>query len=242
MKTYLKRPYEKPLAAIYYASTDVLHHLPSSVNFRQRIVQPSTKEQRRLLSSTSSSSSSTRVQHVHWGKYGIRPLEPSDESLCEQWLHGKKSSKVMIILDNDSCFYKWYSSIDLILMRSFNNSWSFVRKSKSSTLSSFINERLLKWKKLISHSLFFLSFWWSFGKVSMHQLISNLSSSLSFFYCARRADYTPNDVILSLTNYNDRMHFARNLSMPSEIDFMIDWSTNRPTRYSNMQHREKKQQ
>jgi E3 ubiquitin-protein ligase RGLG len=89
MKTYLKRPYEKPLAAIYYSSSDTLQHFPSSVNFRQRIVQPSTKEQKRLLSLSSSS----HLQHVHSGKYGIRPIWPSDESLCEQWQHGRKSSK-----------------------------------------------------------------------------------------------------------------------------------------------------
>ena len=102
MKTYLKRPYEKPLAAIYYASADMLHHFPSRVNIRQRIVQPSSKEQQRLLSSTSSSSSSsTRLQHVHWGKYGIKPLGTSDESLCEQLQYGKKSAKVMVLLEND---------------------------------------------------------------------------------------------------------------------------------------------
>lgn len=98
MKTYLKRPYEKPLAAIYYASADMLHHFPSRVNIRQRIVQPSSKEQRRLLQSTSSSSS-TRFQHVHWGKYGIKPLGTSDKSLCEQLQYGQKSAKVMISFD-----------------------------------------------------------------------------------------------------------------------------------------------
>lgn len=225
MKTYLKRPYEKALAAIYYSSADVFHHLPSRVNFRQRIVQPSTKEQRRLQSSiSSSSSSSTRVRHVHWGKYGIKPLGPSDESLCEQLLHGKKSSKVMIILD------KYISIVRLI---DFDEIFIYHFKEEIS------RDRVsLRWKRLIR---FFLSSWWS-TKVSMHQWISNLSSSWSFFYLARRTDYIPNDVILSLTNYNDRMHSARNLSIPSEIDFMIDWSTNRTTRYSNLQHRERERE
>ncbi len=95
MKTYLKRPYEKPLTAIYYSSLDTLRHFPSHVDFRQRIVQPSTKEQQRLLSS----SSSYRLQHVHSGKYGIRPIWPSDKSSCEQWQDGRKSSKVIIILE-----------------------------------------------------------------------------------------------------------------------------------------------
>lgn len=98
MKTYLKRSYEKPLAAIYYASADMLNHFPSRVDIRQRIVQPSLKEQRRLLSATSSSSS--RLQHVHWGKYGIKPLGISDESLCEQLQNAKKSAKVMNVSIN----------------------------------------------------------------------------------------------------------------------------------------------
>jgi hypothetical protein len=37
---------------------------------------------------------------VHSGKYGIRPIWPSDQSLCEQWQHGRKSSKVIIIFCN----------------------------------------------------------------------------------------------------------------------------------------------
>ena len=122
MKTYLKRPYEKSLAAIYYSSADTLHHFPSSVNFRQRIVQPSTKEQRRLLSS----SSSPRLQHVHSGKYGIRPIWPSDELLCEQWQHGRKSSKVMITLETAQgyadtlCLHDTQRMIRSILMRSLS--------------------------------------------------------------------------------------------------------------------------
>jgi hypothetical protein len=94
----LKRPYEKPLGAVFYSSIDTLHQFPSRVNFRQRIVQPSTKEQQRLLSSLPSSSS-PRLQHVHSGRYGIRPIWPSDESLCEQPQHGRKSSKVIITFE-----------------------------------------------------------------------------------------------------------------------------------------------
>ncbi len=100
MKTYLKRSYDKSLATVFYSSSDTLQHFPSKVNFRQRIVQPSTKEQKRLLSSSSSS----RLQHVHSGKYGIRPIWPSDESLCEQWEHGRKTSKVMIRLETINLF------------------------------------------------------------------------------------------------------------------------------------------
>ena len=79
MKTYLKRPYEKPLTDIYYSYSDILTHFSTHVDFRQRVVQPSTKEQQRLLSS--SSSNKPRLQHVHYGKYGIKPLEPSDRLL-----------------------------------------------------------------------------------------------------------------------------------------------------------------
>jgi hypothetical protein len=94
MKTYLKRPDEKSLTSIFYSSSDTHNRFPSRVNFRQRIVQPSTKEQQRLLSL----SSSPRLHHVHSGKYGIRPLWSSDKSFCEQWQRDRKSSKVITIL------------------------------------------------------------------------------------------------------------------------------------------------
>lgn len=94
MKTYLKHPYEKPLTKVFYAPSDVPNNFPSRVDYRQRIVQPSTKEQQRLLSS----SHSPRFQHVHYGKYGIKPIWPSDESECEAWERGRKSSKVIIII------------------------------------------------------------------------------------------------------------------------------------------------
>ena len=90
MKTYFKRPYEKSLTAVFYSSSDLSNELPARLNVRQRIVQPSTKEQQRLLSTSSPS----RLQHVHSGKYGIRPLWPSDESSCAQWSHGRKPNKV----------------------------------------------------------------------------------------------------------------------------------------------------
>jgi len=96
MKKYLKRQYDKPLSTVFYSSLDTLKHFPSRVNFRQHIIQPSTKEQQRLLSS---SSSSPRFHHVHSGKYGIRPIWPSEESSCEQWKHGKKSNKVISIIE-----------------------------------------------------------------------------------------------------------------------------------------------
>jgi hypothetical protein len=90
MKTYFKHPYEKPLTAIYYSSSDLLSHFSSRVSFQQRIVQPSTKEQQRLLSS----SNTPHLPHVHSGKYGIKPLNPS---VYERRKSNRKSSKVIII-------------------------------------------------------------------------------------------------------------------------------------------------
>ncbi|UJR36153.1 hypothetical protein I4U23_028887 [Adineta vaga] len=89
MKTYLKRPYTKSLPNVYYSSSDAFNNFPSRINFQQRIVQPSTKEQQRLRSS----SNTPHLQHVHSGKYGIKPIWPSDDLVCEQWRHGRKSSK-----------------------------------------------------------------------------------------------------------------------------------------------------
>jgi hypothetical protein len=95
MKTYLKHPYEKPLTAIYYSSSDIFSHFSSRTNFQQRVVQPSTKEQQRLLSSFST----PQLQHVHSGKYGIKPLWPSDDiSLRERRKSNSKSSKVKMKL------------------------------------------------------------------------------------------------------------------------------------------------
>ena len=95
MKTYLKRPYEKSLSAVFYSSLDTLHQLPSRINnhFRQRVVRPSTKEQQRLLSAHSQSS---RYPHIHSGKYGIKPLEFTDDLSCEQWREIGKSNKVIL--------------------------------------------------------------------------------------------------------------------------------------------------
>ncbi|CAF0742831.1 unnamed protein product [Rotaria sordida] len=106
MKTYFKHPYEKSLARIFYSSLDTVNHITSRFDFRQRIVQPSTKEQQRLLSP----SSSPRLQHVHSGKYGIKPIWPSDKSVCEPWQQGKKSSKnrwssVASKGDRDQCLH-----------------------------------------------------------------------------------------------------------------------------------------
>lgn len=99
MKTYLKRPHEKSLSAVFYSPLDTPQQYPSRVNFRQRVVRPSTREQQRLFSSTSHSS---RYPHVHWGKYGIKPLGSSEELSCEQWPHDKKSSKVIIMFIENS--------------------------------------------------------------------------------------------------------------------------------------------
>lgn len=90
MKTYFKRSHEKSLSTVFYSSLDTLYQFPSRIKFRQRIVQPSTKEQQRLLSAYPQS---TRYQHVHSGKYGIKPLGPSDELSCEQWQQIGKSNK-----------------------------------------------------------------------------------------------------------------------------------------------------
>jgi hypothetical protein len=90
MKTYFKRPYEKSLTTTYYSSSDILNQFSSHINFQQRVVQPSTKEQQRLLSS----SKIPRFQHIHSGKHGIKPKVPSD-----------KSSKV-IIMDEIVYTYK----------------------------------------------------------------------------------------------------------------------------------------
>jgi hypothetical protein len=95
MKTYLKHPYEKRVTAIYYSSSDILTQFSAHVNFQQRVVQPSTKEQQRLLLSSTRS----RLQHVHVGKYGIKPLEPSDSLLCKQQKFHRKSRKVIIIYE-----------------------------------------------------------------------------------------------------------------------------------------------
>ncbi|CAF1046187.1 unnamed protein product [Adineta ricciae] len=91
MKTYLKRSYEKSLSNVYYSSSDASNNFPSRVSIRTRIIQPSTKEQQRLL--LAASSSTPRLQHVHSGKYGIKPIWPSDDLTCELWRQGKRSSK-----------------------------------------------------------------------------------------------------------------------------------------------------
>ncbi len=91
MKTYLKHPYEKPLTGIYYSSSDILTHFSARLDFRQRVLQPSTKEQQRLLSSSTTS----RLQHVHLGKYGIKPLESSACLFYEQQSN-RKTKKVRI--------------------------------------------------------------------------------------------------------------------------------------------------
>jgi hypothetical protein len=93
MKLYLKRPYEKPLTGIYYSSSDILNHFSAHVDFRQRVVRPSTKEQQRLLSSYNT----PRFQHVHLGRYGIKPLESSGSLFYEQKQSNRKLSKVIII-------------------------------------------------------------------------------------------------------------------------------------------------
>ncbi len=95
MKTYLKHhPYEKPLTAIYYSSSYILTHFSAGIDFRHRVIQPSTKEQRRLLSS----STIHRFLHVHLGKYGIKPLESSYNLFNkQQQKSNKKLSKVIII-------------------------------------------------------------------------------------------------------------------------------------------------
>ncbi|CAF2151739.1 unnamed protein product [Rotaria magnacalcarata] len=89
MKTYLKHSSEKSLTKVFYSTSNTPNNFPSRIDFRQRIVQPSIKEQQRLLSS----SSLPRLQHVHSGKYGIRPIWPSDQSVCEQEQQTRKSSK-----------------------------------------------------------------------------------------------------------------------------------------------------
>ncbi len=76
MKTYLKRPYEKSLTEIYYSSSDVLTHFSTHVDVRQRMLQPSTRKQQHRLASFNTH----RLQHVHWGKYGIKPLDPSESN------------------------------------------------------------------------------------------------------------------------------------------------------------------
>ena len=93
MKTYLKRAQENPSTSIFYASGDIPGQSLSRDYLRHRIVQPSTKEQQRLLSS----SSSARLQHVHWGKYGIKPLWPSEKSSCEQWQEERKTNEVRTV-------------------------------------------------------------------------------------------------------------------------------------------------
>jgi hypothetical protein len=92
MKTYLKHSNKDPLKAVYYSSADFLSHSSSRVDFRHRVVQPSTKEQQRLLSS----SNKPQLQHVHLGKYGIRPLWPSDNTSHDHRQSNTKSSKVII--------------------------------------------------------------------------------------------------------------------------------------------------
>lgn len=93
MKTYLKRSQKKSLTLIYYSSVDVLTDISSRVDFRQKVVQPSTKEQQRLLSAFNTPT----VQHVHTGKYGIKPLDPSEKIIDEQEKIKRKLSKVMQI-------------------------------------------------------------------------------------------------------------------------------------------------
>lgn len=90
MKTYLKRPYKKSLTQIYYSSSDILTHFSTHVDFRQRVIQPSTKEQQRLLLS----SNTPRFHHIHLGKYGIKPLDSSNNLFHVQELSNKKFNKV----------------------------------------------------------------------------------------------------------------------------------------------------
>ena len=104
MKTYLKHSDEKSLTAIYYSSDDILTQFSAHVNSRQRVVQPSTKEQQRLLSL----STVPRLQHVHVGKYGIKPLDLSDNLLCEQQTTHRKLKKVMKLYTHDKTnIHQW---------------------------------------------------------------------------------------------------------------------------------------
>ncbi len=93
MKTYFPHPYERPLPAIYYLSSDIPRHFSLHVNILQRMVQPSRKEQQRLLLSYNT----PRLRHVHWGKYGIKPLGSFDNLLCERRHPNRRKSKKVII-------------------------------------------------------------------------------------------------------------------------------------------------
>ena len=90
MKTYLKHPCGKRWRKIYYSSFDIPSHFSAHVDIRQRVIQPSTKEQQHLFLS----SATPRLRHRHVGKYGIKLLQPQRTFLCEQQ---RKWSKVIII-------------------------------------------------------------------------------------------------------------------------------------------------
>lgn len=85
MKTFLKHPCGKQQRKIYYSSFDIPSHFSAHVDIRQRVIQPSTKEQHYLFLS----SGTPRLRHRHVGKYGIKP---SRTLLCEQ----RKWRKVII--------------------------------------------------------------------------------------------------------------------------------------------------
>ncbi|CAF3995128.1 unnamed protein product, partial [Rotaria sp. Silwood1] len=79
MKTYLKHPYKKSLTTIYYSSSDILSHFSSYVNFQQRIIQSSTKQQHLL-----SLSQPLQIKHVHSEKDSLKEQWHSDSLLQEQ--------------------------------------------------------------------------------------------------------------------------------------------------------------
>jgi len=128
MKTYFKRSHDR--SSTFYASSDLPNQGLPKYPRPPRIVQPSTREQQRLLAlASTSSSSSERLQHVHWGKYGIKPLWPSDESSCDQIEDRRKS-----ITDSwkDFFFNPWKTDRD----RCWN---SKSDSQKKNLLSSFID-------------------------------------------------------------------------------------------------------
>ncbi len=117
MKTYFKHPYERPLPAIYYLSSDILRHFSLHANVLQRMVQPSRKEQQHLMLSYNT----PRLLHVHLGKYGIKPLGSFDDLLCERrHPNSRKWKKVIIshfhLIRYHSAFSKTLN-IDIIRFR-----------------------------------------------------------------------------------------------------------------------------
>ncbi|CAF2998346.1 unnamed protein product [Rotaria sp. Silwood2] len=88
MKIYLKHPYKKPLTTIYYSSSDILSHFSSYVNFRQHIIQSSTKQQRVL-----SLSPPSPIKHVHTEKDSLKSQWLSDSLLHEQQPSNTKLTK-----------------------------------------------------------------------------------------------------------------------------------------------------